>query len=100
MNIKVHATFEVNDYLREVIEDKVGKLATFFDPITAADVYLKLEERRHSVPEAQIAEVRIQVPRQVFFAEDKSDSFERAIAAASDQVRRQLIRYKEQLKSH
>ena len=100
MNVQVNAPFQVNEHLSEVIEDKVGKLATYYDRITEAEIYLKIGEKRHRQAEDQIVELRIAVPGHTFFAEEHSDMFEKAVAGASDKVKRQLLKYKEQLTNH
>ncbi|MEN0005075.1 MAG: ribosome-associated translation inhibitor RaiA [Bacteroidota bacterium] len=97
MKINIHASFEVNDYLKGIIEEKLTKIETFFSPILATDIFLRIADKRHTVAEEQIAEVRINVPNHTFFAEERSDSFEKAVAVASDKIRRQVIKFKEQL---
>lgn len=100
MKVQVNSTFPVNDHLNEVIEDKVGKLASYSDQITEAEVYLKIGEKRHRHAEDQIVELRLTVPGHTFFAEDHSDVFEKAVAGAADKVKRQLLKYKEQITNH
>ena len=46
MEIKVQAPFHVNQPLQELIDEKVNKLATLFERITSAEVFLKKEEMR------------------------------------------------------
>ncbi|MBV6652948.1 MAG: ribosome-associated translation inhibitor RaiA [Mameliella sp.] len=100
MKVQVHSTFPVNEYLRGIIEDKVGKLAIYSDQITGAEVYLKIGERRHRQPEDQIVELRLTVPGQTFFAEEHSDVFEKAVAVAADKVKRQLLKHKGQVNAY
>jgi len=100
MKVQVNATFPVNEYLSEVIEEKVSKLANYSDQITEAEVYLKIGEKRHRHAEDQIAEIRLTIPGYTFFAEDHSDAFEKAIAGASNKVKRQMLKYKEQVTNH
>lgn len=100
MKVQVHSTFPVNDYLNEVIEEKVSKLTNYSDQITGAEVYLKIGEKRHRQPEDQIVELRLTVPGHTFFAEDHSGVFEKAVAGAADKVKRQLLKYKEQITNH
>ena len=69
MKVQVNSTFEVNEYLNGVIEEKVSKLANYSDRITEAEVY-------------------------------HSDAFEKAVAGAADKVKRQLLKYKEQVTNH
>lgn len=100
MNVQVNATFQVNDYLNSVIEEKVSKLANYYDRITEAEIYLKIGEKRHRQAEDQIVELRVAVPGHTFFAEDHSDKFEKAVAGATDKVKRQLLKHKEQVTDH
>jgi putative sigma-54 modulation protein len=100
MKVEVNSTFSVNEYLHGVIEEKVSKLANYSDQITEAEVYLKIGEKRHRQPEDQIVELRLTVPGHTFFAEDHSDVFEKAVAGAADKVKRQLLKYKEQVTNH
>ena len=96
MKILVNAPFQVTDQMQEVIDDKVGKLETYFDRIAEAEIYLKIGEKRHRHRE-QIAEIRLNVPGTTLFAADRSDSIEKAVAGASEKARKQLIRFKKQL---
>lgn len=97
MEIKVQAPFHVNQPLQELIDEKVNKLATLFERITSAEVFLKKEENRHQTPEGKTVEIRLQVPRQVLFATDQSDNYEKALAGATEKMRRQILKYKKQL---
>lgn len=100
MKLQVNASFQVNEHLNEVIEEKVNKLSQYFSPIVEADVYLKIGEKRHRQAEAQIVELRVGVPGHTFFAEEQSDTFEKSVAGAADKLRRQLVKHKDQLTSH
>ena len=100
MNVQVNASFQVNDHLNSVIEEKVSKLANYYDRITEAEIYLKIGEKRHRHAEDQIVELRVSVPGHTFFAEDHSDKFEKAVAGAADKVKRQLLKHKEQVTDH
>ncbi|MEQ8702643.1 MAG: ribosome-associated translation inhibitor RaiA [Phaeodactylibacter sp.] len=100
MKVQVHSTFQVNEYLDGVIEEKVSKLANYSDQIIEAEVYLKIGEKRHRHAEEQIVELRLTVPGHTFFAEEHSDLFEKAVASAADKVKRQLLRHKEQTTNH
>ena len=100
MKVLVNAPFHVNDHLQTVIEEKVGKLETYFSRIVEAEVYLKIGEKRHRQPEEQIVELRLNVPGSTIFAEDKSEIFEKAVVGATEKARKQLLRYKKQLNGH
>jgi putative sigma-54 modulation protein len=100
MNLQINAKFEVNDYLREVIEERINKLTTYLDKITSVDVYLKIGESRHRHAEDQIVEIRVDASGHTFFAEDHSDVFEKAVAGATDKVLHQIKKYKGQRQSY
>ncbi|MCB0569035.1 MAG: ribosome-associated translation inhibitor RaiA [Phaeodactylibacter sp.] len=96
MKISINAPFQVNDSLQGVIDEKVGKLTSFFERITETEVFLKIGDKRHRHRE-QIVELRISVPGQTIFAEHRSDTVEKALAEAAEKARRQLLKYKAQL---
>lgn len=96
MKILVNAPFQVTDQMQEVIDEKVGKLKTYFDRIVEAEVYLKIGEKRHRHRE-QIVEIRLNVPGTTLFAESRNDAIEKALASAAEKARRQLVKYKKQL---
>ena len=100
MNVQIHASFQVNDYLQQVIDEKMNKLNQYFNRITKTDLYLKIGEKRHRHAEDQIAELKVEVPGYTFFAEDHSESFEKAVAGATDKVIQQIKKYKSQHYSH
>ena len=94
MEIRVQSLhFDADKKLVDFIEKKLSKLETFYDGIISAEVILKLE------PSGQIqdklAEIRLSVPGTILISKDKEKSFEAAIDANSESLRRQLIKYKE-----
>lgn len=95
MKIQIHASFEVKSTLKTLIEKKVNKLSTFYDRIVKAEVFLKLEDAK--VHEGSIVEINIHLPGKDAFAKEASDSFEKALAATTDKLERQLKKRKEKL---
>ncbi len=93
MKVLVNAPFQINDQLQEVIDEKVGKLRTYFDRIIEAEIYLKIGEKRHRHRE-QVVEIRLNVPGTTLFAEQRSDTMEKSLAGAAEKARRQLVKYK------
>ena len=71
MKVLVNAPFQVNGQLQEAIDEKVGKLKTYFDRIVEAEIFLKVGENRHRHRE-QIVEIRLNVPGTTLFAEDRN----------------------------
>lgn len=101
MTIQVNAPFQVSDNLQSLIEEKVGKLATYFERIESAEVFFRDEDNNtHATPTAKTAEIKLIVPGQVLFADETSESFEKSLTVAAEKMRKQLIKYKEQLLTH
>lgn len=95
MEIQIHAPFVVKNTLQALIEKKVNKLSTFYDRIINADVYLKVEDAK--AHEGSIVEINIHLPGKDAFAKETSDSFEKALAATTNKLERQLKKRKEKL---
>ena len=100
MRINVHAPFEVNEYLENLILERVKKLEHFSNRIISAEVFLKLEQPNIQKPEGRIVEIQLNVPQQTLFATEESEEFEKSLAGAADKMKRQITRYKEQMNRH
>jgi len=98
MNIEIQAPWEVNDYLKDIIHKKLDKLAQYNSRIQKTNVFLK-KEGTNSISN-KIFELRIQTPGHLLFAESQKDSFEKAIADATEKMRTQLIKLREQQTKH
>jgi putative sigma-54 modulation protein len=99
--MKVHTEsvqFKADKKLLSFIDKKVGKLEQFFDRIIDAEVKLKLENAGQV--RDKVAEVRLQVPGQSLFAKEIDKTFEASVGNAVDDLKRQLTRYKEKLRTH
>lgn len=86
--------------MQALIDEKVGKLEQFFDKITRADVFFKITENRRQRSEGKTVEIELHVPKTVLYADDEADAFEKALAGASEKMRRQLLKYKQQMNNH
>jgi putative sigma-54 modulation protein len=89
--------FDADEKLIEFIEKKVEKLETFFDHIISADVMLRLEN--NGQVQDKIAEIKIKVPKDVLIAKETDKTFEASIDAAVEALRRQIIKYKERMRT-
>lgn len=98
MLIQIRAPWEVNDYLKGIIENKLHKLEKITDDIIEADVYLKMGDS--VVPNDKITEIRLLVPGHDLFADSSKDSFEKSVADVTSKLRVQLIKRKEKLQDH
>ncbi len=92
MKIQIEAPFSVNPYLEEVINKQIGKMATYQSNLIHADVFLKLKD--HAGTDDKVAEVRLRKRGPDIFAESSADSFEKAIAACADKLKKQLLKAK------
>ncbi len=98
MKIQMNAPFKVSDHLQALVDEKVGKLETFFERIQSIEVFLKDEENSNQqAPKGNTVEIRVQVPGQTLYADYSSDTFEKALAETVEKMRRQLIKHKEKV---
>lgn len=86
--------FHADAKLLDFIEKKLSRLGRFFDRPVEAEVHLKLQDTGSKIHE-KITEVKIQVPGGWVMDKKTSKSFEAAITASTDTLKRQLVRYKE-----
>ena len=92
--------FDADQKLIDYIEKKSSKLSQFFDRITDAQVFLKLENSGQV--RDKIVEIKLMVPGDTLVATETSKTFEAATDAAVDNMKRQLSKHKERVqdKSH
>lgn len=88
--------FKVDSKLEDFIQQKVDKLHNFYDGIIAGDVHLKLDN--NGTPDNKIAEIRLVIKGYDLYAKKQSSSFEEATDIAVEALRRQLRRYKGNMK--
>ena len=95
MNISVKAIhFNADSKLVAFIEEKLQRLSKYFDREITAEVHLKLQSTGGSVRQ-KITEIHLHVPGG-WIVDKKSDlTFESAVNASFDTLKRQLIRFKE-----
>jgi len=94
MNIQLHSVhFTADKKLIDFVNDKVGKLALFYDGIVAAEVFLRLDKNQEG--ENKISEVKILTPGKELFAKKNAKSFEEATDLAVEALRKQVLKQKE-----
>lgn len=94
--MEIHITslhFDADQKLVDYIEKKANKLAQFSDRIIDAQVILKLENTGQV--KEKIFEMKINVPGDTLIATERSSTFEAATDIGVDNMKRQLVRYKE-----
>lgn len=95
MNIRVTCRHcELGDDLRTYMEDKVARLAHYFDRVDEAHVVLQMEGHRC------IADFTVHASRAVISSEQTADDLRSAFDRAHEKVERQIRRYKERIRSH
>jgi len=98
--MKIHVKsvhFHADAKLVAFIEKKLTRLARYFDHGTIdAEVHLKLQDTGGPVRE-KITEIILKVPGNNLIDKKSAYSFEEAITASSETLKRQLVRYKEKI---
>jgi len=97
MNVQIEAPFSLSEPMENLINEKLDKIATYYDQITTAKVYMKDEIQRTHHKENRTVQMRVEVPGTSLFAEDSAETFEKAIAGAASKLGRQVRKFKEQL---
>ena len=96
MDIQLHSVhFTADKKLIDFVNDKVGKLALFYDGIVAAEVFLRLDKNQEG--ENKISEVKILTPGKELFAKKNAKSFEEATDLAVEALRKQVVKQKEKI---
>lgn len=89
--------FDADQKLVDYIDKKTAKLSQFFDRITDAQVFLKLENSGQV--RDKIVELKLMVPGDTLVAKETSKTFEAATDAVVDNMKRQLSKHKERLQN-
>ena len=95
MNVNIQTVhFDADNKLIEYVTKKLTKLDHFHDRIIKVDVFLKLDNVVHTIKD-KIAEIRVHVPRQHFFAKCSTKSFEESFDNAFESLVNQVKRKKD-----
>jgi putative sigma-54 modulation protein len=101
--MKIHVKsvhFHADSKLVAFIEKKLTRLTRYFNHGTvAAEVHLKLQDTGGPVRE-KITEIVLKVPGSNLIDKKSAYSFEEAITASAETLKRQLVRYKERTTYH
>lgn len=99
MKIQVQSIrFTADQSLLDFIQKKCDKLDTFFDRIEDGQVYLSLE--KVGDPSLKKVDIKLNVPGDTLVASETAYKFEEATDLAVDNLKRQLKRYKERIRTH
>ena len=98
MNIKIQSLkFNADQKLLDYVEKKVGKIQSKFDRVVDADVILRLNNEG---VENKTVEIKLNLPGNQIFSKEDSSSFEKATDEALQNLKRQLEKFKEKIRSH
>ena len=99
MKLQIHSIhFDADVELLDFIRKKVGKLETFYDRIIDGEVFLRVENDESK--ENKMVEIKLNGPKNQFFAKERAKSFEAGADAAVEGLRRQLKKHKEKASTH
>lgn len=101
MNIRIKSVhFHADQKLLTYIEKKISRLNRYFDRNNVeAEVHLKLQDNGGRVQD-KITEVKLHVPGGWVMDKKTSKTFESAINASVDTLKRQLVRHKEKISDY
>jgi putative sigma-54 modulation protein len=97
INFEYH-NVKASNRLEILAAEKLTKLENKYDFIVSTDVYMK-KENTSSDSSGNICSIRINTPGPTLFAESSSGGFEASIAAAVDNLKRQLQKRKDKMQT-
>jgi putative sigma-54 modulation protein len=89
--------FKADKKLLEFVTKKIEKLATFYDGIRSAEVFLRLE--KDAEKENKVIEVKVNLNANTIFAKEQSTTFESGMDMLMDKLVTQVRKYKEKHQS-
>lgn len=85
--------FKLSESLKKYVENEVRRLKKYYDGIIDIEVILQWEKSR------RVVEIKTLVYGTVLAAQDQSEDMKKAINSTVDKLERQIMKYKERLKS-
>lgn len=99
MKLQMHSIhFDADVKLLDFIQKRLDKLETFYDRFIDGEVFLRVD--KDSQKENKTVEIKLNIPGNQLFAKEKNDSFEAAVDAAVEALRRQVKKFKEKQLAH
>jgi putative sigma-54 modulation protein len=97
MDIRIQSVhFHADAKLLDYVQEKIDRLVHFYDHIISGEVILKLDKSAdlHN----KIIHVKLHIPGNDIFVEEKGRSFEEATDIAADVLARQIKKRKEKMR--
>lgn len=88
--------FNATEGLQSFVHEKMEKLEKLFNRLEAAMVILRLDNKKKK--KNKVAEVSLRMPGLHMFAKDKSETFEKSVVNAIEEIKHQLERHKDKLR--
>ena len=85
--------FTADQKLVDFIQQRLNKLETFYDKVTDGEVILRVNNK--DGVSNKTVEIKLLVPGLTLFSQEDAASFEAATDAATESLRRQIVKYKE-----
>ncbi|MDB5233563.1 MAG: ribosomal subunit interface protein [Hymenobacter sp.] len=99
MKVQMHSVhFDADQKLLDFVQQRLNKLETFYDKVTDGEVIMRLNNKDGN--DNKTVEIKLFVPGSTLFSAEDAASFEAAADAATDNLRRQITRYKEKTLTH
>ena len=99
MQVRINAVqFTIDVKLEEYIKVRLDKLTTYYDKIQEAEVFLRLENLGAAVKD-KVAEIKLIVPGSILFAKETDKNFEKALDDVVEDLRTQLVKYKDKIRA-
>lgn len=97
MNINIDSVhFDADKKLVNFIEKRMSKLNKKQSSILGVDVTLRLDNT--SDAQNKIAEIKVKVPGEDFFAKKQTDTFEKSVDTSFSAIEKQLNKFKNKIK--
>lgn len=85
--------------LNEFVYNHINKLELYWDKIELAEVVMKTEKDTAD-RENKVVEIRLHVPGNDLFAQDKGGTFEAAVDSVCQKLKKQIVKTKNKLIAH
>lgn len=89
--------FNATEGLQLFVHEKMEKLEKLFNRLEAAMVILRLDNKKKK--KNKVAEVSLRMPGLHMFAKEQSETFEKSVVNAIEEIKHQLQRHKEKLQN-
>ncbi|WP_235297368.1 ribosome hibernation-promoting factor, HPF/YfiA family [Portibacter marinus] len=98
MKVVIESPFKISDVVDEMIHEKLNSLEEYKMGITQVDLYFKLDDGESD--KTVFANLEVRKPGPTIFASSDDMDYVKAFNEAFSKAKRQLLKKKEQLKSH